>query len=230
MKNASQGNSCEVSELGEEAAMKKLLLATAAVVIIGTGSQAQAQYANAPAGYIDDLAVTNAGPTPANYTLFTGPSLQFTATGPSNFTTLNWAFRETPAYFGFDDVSVTDLTTGLPVTVLDPGFESSAGAVGTNFPGNGWGRWIQPVDISAIGEVASTAAPYGCDRGAHGGSIFWCDGSVEGYDGLDTTIATTPGHTYQVSFWLNDDSGGTGSAQERGPTLVAIRSMCWFIP
>ena len=31
---------------------------------------------------------------------------------------------------------------------------------------------------------------------------------MQGYDGLDTTIATTPGDRYQVSFWLNDDSGG----------------------
>ena len=182
-----------------------LALSFAAAV---TGASAMQAHANpccsdAPPGWIDDLGA-GGGLTPANYTLFTTPTF---IAGPGTATTINFAFRETPAYFGLDDVSVMDVTTNSPVSVSDPGFESSASAVGTNFPGNGWGRWIQSVDTSAIGEVASNSAPYGCNMGAHSGTIFWCDGSVQGYDELYQTIATTQGHTYDISFYLNDNSG-----------------------
>jgi hypothetical protein len=181
-----------------------------AVLVLGTifgSGTAQAQ--DAPTGFIDDLAVTSGGgPTPANYTLFTTSFVAAQA-----FTTVNFAFRETPAFFGFDDVSVV-AHGGSTNLLVEPGFEGSSGVVGSNFP-VGWGRWIQAIDTSAIGQIASTAAPYGCSRGAHGGSIFWCDGSVQGYDGIYQTIATLIGTTYDISFWLNDDCGcnwrGTGT-------------------
>ena len=55
--------------------------------------------------------------------------------------------------------------------------------------------------------MASNTETYGCGNElAHSGTQFWCDGSVGGYDGLYQTIATTPGTTYNISFWLNDNS------------------------
>ena len=79
----------------------------------------------------------------------------------------------------------------------------------TNFP-VGWGRFIQPVDTAAIGVVASAAAPYGCGAsGPASGTYFWCDGSVQGYDGLFQDLTgLVVGSTYTVSFALTDNSGG----------------------
>ena len=37
---------------------------------------------------------------------------------------------------------------------------------------------------------------------AYSGGYFWDDGATGGYDGIDQTFATTPGDTYDVSFYL----------------------------
>ena len=152
-----------------------------------------------PPGAIFDLAASNPGLVLTGYQQFT---TSFVAT--SSTTTVAWAFREVPAYFSFDDASVS--ANGSSTNLLtDPGFEHAT--VGLNIPDDGWFRFIQPVDVSAIGTVSSNTAPYGCPPNqAHGGTTFWCDGSVQGYDGLYQSIATTIGQTYNVSFWLGDNS------------------------
>jgi hypothetical protein len=176
-------------------------LAVASGLLLGlSGAGALAQ--TPPAGAIFDLSTVQSTPLP-NYTQFT---TSFVSAAGVPATTVSFAFREVPAYFSFDDVDVS--TGGGPNLLSDPGFEGAAGDVGTNFP-TGWGRWIQPVDVSAIGTVSSNAAPYGCgSSGAHSGSIFWCDGSVEGYDALYQVIPTpTAGVTYDISWFLADNSG-----------------------
>ena len=207
-------------------------LVAVSISIVGsaiTPKLASAQ--NAPPGYIYDLAAADPGPTPQNYTLFT---TSFVAGDSQFFTTVNFAFRETPAYFGFDDVSV--VAAGTHHNLLsDPGFEDSASAVGTSFPGNQWGRWIQPIDTAAIGEVSTATSPYGCSSGPHSGVVFWCDGSVQGYDGIYQTVATLPGTTYDVSFYLDDNSSsdwvGTGtSPQSQVDALVYAISGVNAIP
>ena len=77
-------------------------------------------------------------------------------------------------------------------------------------------RWIQPVDLTAIGEIVSNSSPGGCSSVAptHGGTQFWCDGSVEGYDALYQVISTTTGATYDISWYLGHDSGNAPSAPE----------------
>jgi len=150
-----------------------------------------------PPGALFDLAVTH--PTPL--TAWQQFSFSFIA-GTAN-TTVSFAFREIPAFFAFDDVSVS-LHTGGANLLADPGFE--AAVFGQTTP-TGWGRFIQPITVSAIGQVATSSQRYGCNVPAHGGTNFWCDGSVEGYDGLFQTVATTVGQQYDVTFWLQDDSG-----------------------
>lgn len=180
---------------------KSLLTGTlmfAAAIAIPGQANAQAPYP----GYIYDLATVH----PAAFN--SGTYSQFTTSFVANSTSeyVSFSFRETPAYFSFDDISITQ--SGSSTNLLaDPGFESDTGAnIDTNFP-VGWFRWIQPIDTSAIGVVAGTTFAYGCDSGPHTGNYFWCDGSVQGYDGLYQLLSgLTVGATYNISFWLTDDS------------------------
>jgi hypothetical protein len=156
-----------------------------------------------PPGWIFELAPPGpqGGPL-TNYQQFT---TSFIAT--SNYTYVSFAFREIPAFFAFDNASVKldPAYGGTGAELLqDPGFESAT--VGTSHPA-GWGQWGQPPAPSFAGYVAGPGGS-ACDpNGAFGGSNFWCDGAVEGYDGLYQKIATTPGDKYDVSFYLGDNSG-----------------------
>jgi hypothetical protein len=174
------------------------VLAVASVIAIPQQANAQAPYS----GYIYDLATVH--PAAFNGTTYTQFTTSFTASATSEY--VSFSFRETPAYFSLDDVSITQMgsTTNL---LADPGFESDTAAnVDTNFP-VGWFRWIQPIDTSAIGVVASTSFAYGCDSGPHSGTYFWCDGSVQGWDGLYQLLSgLTVGATYNISWWLTDNS------------------------
>ena len=55
----------------------------------------------------------------------------------------------------------------------------------------------------------TSANHYGCSfNGPHGGSAYWCDGSVQGYDAVYQQLTgLTPGSTYNINFWLGDNSG-----------------------
>lgn len=176
-----------------------ILFAAAALV----PRQAVAQ--NPPAGYIFDLQTVHpAAFNPSTYTQF---NTSFVANAASEY--VSFAFREVPAYFSFDDAVVANAATPGTNLLADPGFESDTAAnVYTNYP-VGWDRWIQPVDVSAIGVVAATGSLYGCGQsGPHGGSYFWCDGSVQGYDAIYQLVnGLTPGDTYDISFWLTDNAG-----------------------
>ena len=178
----------------------KAVLLSAAVGLAAVLTPVQALAQNPPPGAIFDLSTTH--PTPL--TAYTQFNTSFVADNSSEY--VSFAFREVPAFFSFDDACVTATTCTSSNLLADPGFEASSGVVGSNFP-VGWGRFIQAVDVSAIGEVASNSAGYGCGANAHSGSIFWCDGSVEGYDGLDQYLTgLTVGSTYNISFYLDDNS------------------------
>jgi hypothetical protein len=158
-----------------------------------------------PPGSIYDLAVSHPGAVSGTETLFT---TSFVAAAPSTW--ISFAFREVPAYWALDDTSVV-LRLSSTNLLADPGFESAT--VGQNIP-TGWSRWIQPIDVSAIGVVVSNTSSGGCsaDTPTHGGTQFWCDGSVEGYDAVYQVISTTIGSTYDVSWWLGHNSGAAPSA------------------
>jgi hypothetical protein len=69
-------------------------------------------------------------------------------------------------------------------------FEGGGGSVPT-----GW------TALNAFGAAAAGRLVSGCGVG---GSACWYDGSVQGYDGLNQSIATAIGATYDVTFSLND--------------------------
>lgn len=166
--------------------------------------QSTARAQTAPPGAIFDMATVHPGAfNPSSYTQF---STTFVATAASEY--VSFAFREAPSYFALDDVSVIQ-AGGATNLLADPGFESDTAAnVNTNFP-VGWSRWIQPVDTSAIGVVAGPGNNYGCSAsGPRTGAYFWCDGSVEGYDAIYQQVnGLTIGATYNVTFWVTDESG-----------------------
>lgn len=173
----------------------------AAALLLPSGAFAQ----NPPPGAIFDLSTVHPGAF-TNDTVYTNFSTSFVADNTSEY--VSFSFREVPAFFSFDDASVTMMgsTTNL---LQDPGFELDTPAnVGTNIPVD-WSRWIQPVDVSFIGVVSSASNPEDCgNSGPHSGSYFWCDGSVEGYDGLYQQLTgLTVGATYNISWWLTDNSG-----------------------
>jgi PEP-CTERM motif-containing protein len=138
-------------------------------------------------------------------------STSFVADNTSEF--VSFAFRETPAYFAFDDASVI-IQGGSTNLLADPGFESATDGQNCNHNNSlgcpsGWGAWIQSVDTAAIGQVATSTNAYGCPpNSAHSGTNFWCDGSVQGYDAVYQQLTgLTVGSTYNIHFFLGDNSG-----------------------
>jgi hypothetical protein len=173
----------------------KVVTACALVFAGAVAPSAAATLGDPPAGAIFDL--VNVTTSLTSYQMFT---TSFVAAVP--LTTISFAFREQPAFFAFDDASIT----GPGVSgFVNPGFESAT--IGQNIP-TGWNRWITPEDVSFVGLVTGADGGNCSPNTPHGGTQQWCDGSVQGYDALYQTIATTVGSTYQISFWLGDNSGG----------------------
>jgi hypothetical protein len=172
-----------------------------------------------PSGFIYDYAaVTSVAVSPTLIQLTT----TFVADNTSEY--VSFAFREVPNYFALDNASVVDTTAGSSLNLLsDPGFESATVGQNCNDQGQnslgcppGWGTWITSEDTTAIGQVASIASTYGCpaDVASVFGTNFWCDGSVQGYDGIYQQLSgLNVGDTYTVSWWLGHDDGAplTGS-------------------
>ena len=183
-------NTMKTMKLGLHTLASSLLFAAMAVAPL------RAQ--NPPPGWIFQLAGQGQG------VLSTYQQYTTTFVATSNQTYVSFGFREVPDFFAFDDASVTDVTHPSGNLLTDPGFE---GALLNQEVPTGWGRWIQPIDTSFVGLVAGTGGSACAPNGPHGGSgQFWCDGSVQGYDGLFQQLATTPGDHYTVSFWLGDNS------------------------
>jgi|SRR5579863_267289 len=183
---------------------------------------------DAPAGCIFDLDTTSEtgggdGNVLSSYTFFT---TSFTASATSEF--VSFAFRESPAWFSFDDACVVAGTTAVTSAncvsnvgnlLTNPGFQGSTpgdncgnGGSGTPCPA-GWGAWIQSVDVTAIGETVSTTSQGNCGTpgappAGSPSTNWWCDGSVQGYDAVYQQLNTlTVGTTYQIGWWLDDNSG-----------------------
>jgi hypothetical protein len=138
-----------------------------------------------PVGAILDLSGT---PIPGTYQSYT---VNFTAA--FNNTAITFAFRDDPAFISFSNPSVTDLTThGGGNLLTNPNFSG-----GTSTP------WIYANMYGATFGGAVTA-----DCGVGGpGNYCWYDGAVQAYDAISQTIATTPGHQYQISFLVAENSG-----------------------
>jgi fibronectin-binding autotransporter adhesin len=128
------------------------------------------------------------------YTLYT---YSFQASLAQTF--LTFEFRQDPAWWSLDDVSVTN--SANTQLIANGGFEN--GSYGNQATPNDW-TLIGQAGLYAGGQVSS-----GC---AHSGNYCYSDGAVGGVDGLYQSFATTVGATYTLSFWLANDGGSTASA------------------
>lgn len=115
---------------------------------------------------------------------------QYTASFIAGVTTtqISFAFREDPDFLQLDNVSVT--TGGGPNLLTNGDFEGGGGPVPT-----GW------THLNTFGAGAAGVLDSSCGIG---GSHCWSDGSIQGYDGLNQSITTAIGTTYDVTFSLND--------------------------
>jgi uncharacterized repeat protein (TIGR01451 family) len=150
-----------------------------------------------PVGAILDLSGT---PIPGGGN---GTYQQYTVSfvaGLSN-TAITFAFREDPAFISFANVSVVDTTTESGNLLFNGDF--SKGTYTNNGNGltpNGW-TYANIYGAYAGGIVQS---PGSC---APGYPNCWYDGAVQAYDAISQTIATNVGDTYQIAFWVADNSG-----------------------
>jgi autotransporter-associated beta strand protein len=114
----------------------------------------------------------------------------------SSTTWLSFFFRHDPSWWGFDDVSFVS-TTGSTNLVTNPGFESGL---------FGWSL-VGQQGLGAAGYVR-TGSPGSTYTSPRSGSKWWYDGAVAGADGVAQAVATTPGVSYTLSFYLAGASGG----------------------
>ena len=168
------------------------------VLFAGTMITSAASAANNPPPAGQVIFSLDGQPLPHQYTNY---SVSFVATDTT--TNLAFAFREDPAYFSLDNVTLT--TAGGANLVTNGDFEQ--GPVGSQTP-NGW-SYLNLYNASAAGIVRS-----GCGTG---GSNCYYDGAVGSYDTITQQIATVIGSQYNLSFDLTDNSGQTlGSSVESG--------------
>ena len=128
------------------------------------------------------------GSTPQLYTA------NFTATGTS--TTITFAFRHDPGFFGFDNASVVDTTSSSGNLLTNGSFETGNAS--------GW-TFFNPYNASFAGHVTGSTG----GLTPQDGSYQWYDGAVGAYDGIDQVITTNIGDSYTLSFYLSQyDTNG----------------------
>ena len=115
----------------------------------------------------------------------------YTFTASSDTTQVAFLFRQDPAGWGFDDVSVTAPLSSTNL-IANPGFEDGSVPSHSSWP-NSWSL-IAHNGINVGGGIG----PYG----AHSGTYGYSNGDVGEFSGLAQTVATTSGVTYTLTFWL----------------------------
>lgn len=152
-----------------------------------------------PTGPILDLSGT---PIPGGGN---GTYQQYTVNFSANITAtaITIAFRDDPAYLSVAEVSVVDVNNPNVNLLVNGDF--SQGTYSNN--GNdsapvGW-TFVNQYGASDYGIVTNDA----CSAPLPPAAIdCWYDGSVQAYDALSQTIATTVGDIYQISFWVAENS------------------------
>ena len=171
-------------------------VALGVAIALGVATQASAQNLSPPPSGLLVLDLAGTPIIPA-YTPYSAP---FVAT--STQSTVTFVFRHDPGFFAFDNASVVDTTIPSGNLLLNPSFESGAPTV----PGAGVPDWtyFEQAGLVDVGlPVLGFEAPSGTDGlSAQDGSFFWNDGATGGYDGIDQTLTTTVGDTYNISFYL----------------------------
>jgi hypothetical protein len=170
----------------------RILLIGAALAAVSGGFANAASNNPPPAGAILDLNGTPITNTDQVYTVNFAAALTNTA--------ITFAFRQDPSFLTFSNASVVDLTHPSANLLVDGQFNvptdvGSSNATGWTYA-NIYGATFQGV-VGNSGECG--------DLGT-----CWYDGSVQAYDALSQSIATTIGDTYRISFTLN--GGGCSGA------------------
>ena len=153
---------------------------------------------------------------------FTAAAANSTCTNGSCSTVITFAFRDDPAQISFTNASVTDVT--IPTTP-SPNLLTN-GSFGTGDL-TGW-TYVDSFGVSGAGLVGYSGEYIdNCPSFNGVVSYCWIDGAVQAYDALSQTIATTGGHTYQISFDVAENSGliasaGAGGYPEGYPEALAI--------
>jgi hypothetical protein len=122
-------------------------------------------------------------------------SVNFTAVLTN--TDITFAFREDPAFISFGNVSLTDVTTGSSVNLIQNG----TFALGSGQNATDW-TYANVYGAAAGGTVETSD----CGGGL---STCWFDGAVQAYDAIDQYVATVIGDTYMLSYVYSDDGGLT---------------------
>lgn len=159
-----------------------------------------------PGGYIGT--VTNNTPnTWQNYSYSFTPSIS-----GSNY--VGFAFRQDPAFWTFDNVSLT--VQGSSTNLLTNGGFNNGGAISittSNGPGTiqaptNWGVWYQN------GTYPAAAGTWQDIGGSHGG--VWYDGAVGTFDGIYQGIVLLAGTTYTLSFEVSGNHTSNNSSVQLG--------------
>jgi uncharacterized repeat protein (TIGR01451 family) len=165
-----------------------------------------------PAGPILDLGGTYATPPTAAlqipgdgnetyqyYTVnFTANAANTTCTDGGCSTVITFAFRDDPAQISFTNASVFDLTADNGVNLLTNG----SFLTGSLTP---W-TYVDTYGVVGAGFVSLSGPEYNCPNLNGVAFNCWIDGAVQAYDAISQTIATNPGDTYQISFYVAENS------------------------
>jgi hypothetical protein len=128
-------------------------------------------------------------------------TVAFQATQTS--TAISFAFREDPSFISFSNVSVTDQTTPGGNLLVNGDF--SQGPLGSSTPA-GW-TYSNQYGASSGGVVDASCGVGPAPSFTYGIGNCYFDGAVQAYDLISQTITTIVGHTYQITFFVADDSG-----------------------
>lgn len=166
----------------------------AASLLLASGAALAQNNDPPPSGAILDL---NGLPIPHN------AAQQYTVdfmAGVAN-TAITFAFRDDPGYISFSDASVINLTAGSGNLLTNGDFSGGTyTSSGNAYTPVGW-AYANIYGASYGGGISSSC-------GVNGGNC-WSDGAVQAYDAISQTIATTPGDSYQISFYVQEGSGQT---------------------
>ncbi len=176
------------------------LIGIVTVAATGATVPAQALPSNEgpPSGWIYDLA----GQSIPHGLPLAAYSTDFTASLAN--TSVSFAFREDPAFILFSGVTVTDLTTGSVTNLITNG-DFNGGTYSTAINSTVPNDWTFQNAFGAT--FQGTVSNSGACGSASG--FCWYDGSVQAYDAISQTIATTIGDTYRVAFNLTDNGSLT---------------------